>query len=253
MRRKNRPEAHPDERNDLVISFSSLVKIFYPKIVMLENVPGMEIDYRYSKFLSDLVDLQYTFDYEILNLQEYGVPQRRKRLLLLASRTGKTPDIKKIERSQATTVRSVIGDLPSPAETDNEIHKLVLNSGPCVKKRISSIPKDGGSRSDLPDELTLKCHKKSSSNGFKDVYGRLSWDKVSPTITGGCFNPSKGRFIHPEQDRAISIYEAALLQSFPKDYKFLLKNGLSRNAAMIGNALPPKFSESVSKYVMELL
>jgi DNA (cytosine-5)-methyltransferase 1 len=105
--------------------------------------------------------------------------------------------------------------------------------------RIKRIPKDGGSRTDLGKEHQLKCHQ--NNDGFKDVYGRMAWDKPSPTITGGCFNPSKGRFLHPEEDRAISMREAALLQSFPSDYTFSLSRGKIAVAQMIGNALPPEF------------
>ncbi|EGT3624740.1 DNA cytosine methyltransferase, partial [Morganella morganii] len=109
-----------------------------------------------------------------------------------------------------------------------------------VLKIIENIPKDGGSRVDLPRDLWLPCHIKKP-DGYKDVYGRMSWDKVSPTITGGCTNPSKGRFIHPEKNRAITLREAALLQTFPIDYKFSLDKGRDSVALMIGNALPPRF------------
>src|SRR5690606_18933389 len=99
-------------------------------------------------------------------------------------------------------------------------------------------PKNGGSRSDLPKELWLSCHLKRPGS-YKDVYGRMAWSDVSPTITGGCISPSKGRFIHPEQDRAITLREAALLQTFPDNYKFSLRKGKDFAALMIGNALPP--------------
>jgi DNA (cytosine-5)-methyltransferase 1 len=102
-------------------------------------------------------------------------------------------------------------------------------------------PKNGGSRKDLPKEFSLKCHE-AENVGFNDVYGRLRWDDYSTTITGGCLNPSKGRFLHPEQDRNISAREAAMLQSFPEDYKFPLDIPKTNLALMIGNALPPKFS-----------
>ena len=108
-----------------------------------------------------------------------------------------------------------------------------------IRRLIRSIPKDGGSRSALPAAQQLKCHQ--STDGFKDVYGRMAWGDVAPTITSGCTNPSKGRFLHPEQDRAITAREAALLQGFPKSYEFSLKRGKSGVAEMIGNALPPEF------------
>lgn len=104
---------------------------------------------------------------------------------------------------------------------------------------IRDIPKDGGSRTDLPRDRQLDCHK--DCDGFRDIYGRMAWDKVAPTITGGCFNPSKGRFLHPEQNRAITLREAALLQTFPRRYHFDLSSGKEAAALMIGNALPPEF------------
>jgi len=117
---------------------------------------------------------------------------------------------------------------------------------------MSLVPKDGGSRTDLPKEYWLECHKRSPG-GYRDVYGRMKWDDVSPTITGGCHNPSKGRFIHPEFDRAITLREAALLQTFPMNYKFSLARGKDSVALMIGNALPPNFIENHARqYVLHI-
>jgi DNA (cytosine-5)-methyltransferase 1 len=108
-----------------------------------------------------------------------------------------------------------------------------------VKEIIRLIPKNGGSRLDLGAENQLKCHQKC--DGFKDIYGRMAWDDVAPTITGGCFNPSKGRFLHPTKNRTVTLREAALLQTFPTTYFFSLRRGKSSAAQMIGNALPPEF------------
>ena len=116
---------------------------------------------------------------------------------------------------------------------------------------IQRIPQDGGSRTDLPLEDQLECHKRC--NGFKDVYGRMAWRKVSPTITSGCFNPSKGRFLHPEENRAITMREAALLQGFPGDYKFPKATSKSSLAMMIGNALPPPFIAAHAKVIHDTL
>jgi DNA (cytosine-5)-methyltransferase 1 len=102
---------------------------------------------------------------------------------------------------------------------------------------IARIPKDGGSRSALADTEQLACHQRL--NGFKDIYGRMKWDAVAPTITGGCINPSKGRFLHPEEDRAITLREALLLQGFPRDFQLSLLRGKLRAAELVGNALPP--------------
>jgi len=116
---------------------------------------------------------------------------------------------------------------------------------------IRAVPHDGGGRLDLSEEHRLACHKDFS--GFKDVYGRMRWDDVSPTITGGCHNPSKGRFLHPEQDRTITLREAALLQGFPVNYHFDLKRGKLAAAAMIGNALPPAFIRAHAAPVCEAM
>jgi DNA (cytosine-5)-methyltransferase 1 len=121
---------------------------------------------------------------------------------------------------------------------------------------IKDIPHNGGSRKDLGMERQLKCHQKQNV-GFNDVYGRLRWDDYSTTITGGCLNPSKGRFLHPDQDRCISAREASLLQSFPNDYQFPINAPISKIALMIGNALPPKFSyiqaENIRLHLMQYL
>ena len=115
---------------------------------------------------------------------------------------------------------------------------------------ISLVPKNGGSRADLPKEYWLPCHIRSPDS-YRDVYGRMSWDKVAPTITGGCTNPSKGRFLHPEQDRAITLREAAALQTFPAGYFFSLEKGRDFAALMIGNALPPSFIHAHAMKIKE--
>ena len=115
---------------------------------------------------------------------------------------------------------------------------------------ISLIPKNGGSRKDLPDKYLLACHKKKNI-GFSDVYGRLSWDNVSSTITGGCLNPSKGRFLHPEENRCISAREAALLQTFPIDYQFPSDISKTDIALLIGNALPPEFTRIQARHIYQ--
>ena len=130
--------------------------------------------------------------------------------------------------------------MESVHETNDFVHKIFPKHIPRIKKLIAKIPRNGGSRKDLPKKFHLDCHKKKNV-GFNDVYGRLSWDKISSTITGGCLNPSKGRFLHPEENRCISAREAALLQTFPKDYKFPEKISKTSLALLIGNALPPEF------------
>jgi len=131
------------------------------------------------------------------------------------------------------------GDLRRPGKSRDALQNLREYRSEKVLKLIREIPKDGGSRSDLPKSRQLPCHKRS--NGFKDIYGRMAWDAPSPTITGGCFNPSKGRFLHPRDNRAITLREAAILQSFPRRYRFPVEASKESVALMIGNALPPTF------------
>ena len=139
------------------------------------------------------------------------------------------------------TVRGVIGRLPEPGSSDDELHNYAVKRSATVMEIIRNTPMDGGSRKDVPAKYTLECHRHFS--GFRDVYGRMAWDQPAPTITGGCINPSKGRFLHPEQDRAITLREAAMLQGFPRRYHFDLGRGHYPAAQMIGNAFPPIFAQ----------
>ncbi|MBC8432677.1 MAG: DNA cytosine methyltransferase [Desulfobacterales bacterium] len=237
MRTLNGNRTIKDPRNDLIREFYRFVKDFMPKAVMLENVPGLADDERFKTFLEQMRDLGYIGNYDVLNAADYGVPQRRRRLVYLAGYKKKiefAPKAKKQKR-----VKDVIADLPPAGTSGDPIHDLPEKRTPRILQLISKIPKDGGSRTDLPETEQLECHKKCT--GFKDVYGRMAWNDVAPTLTSGCFNPSKGRFLHPEENRAITMREAALLQSFPMKYRFPNANNKSAVALMIGNALPPEF------------
>lgn len=135
-----------------------------------------------------------------------------------------------------------IEGIESEETTTDAVHKILYpKHTERVMQQIKMTPKNGGSRKDLPAEYILPCHKKENV-GFNDIYGRLRWDDYATTITGGCLNPSKGRFLHPTKDWCITAREAALLQSFPKDYKFPANIPSTAIALLIGNALPPKFS-----------
>lgn len=230
-----------DVRNDLVFEFVRFVDGLLPKTIMMENVPGLYKDHRILEVQNRLQDLGYIFEghsIAVRNAAEYGVPQRRHRMIMMASRLGSVDEPKK--SLSVRKVRDVLSDLPGVGESGDFLHDWETKRSEKVKKIISLVPKNGGSRSDIPEEYWLDCHKRNP-NSYKDVYGRMSWDDVSPTITGGCHNPSKGRFLHPEQNRAITLREAALLQTFPRDYEFSTSRGKDAVALMIGNALPPIF------------
>lgn len=231
-----------DPRNELVYEVLRFAVAFQPKTIMMENVPALANDSRLSSLMEQLQELGYKIDVKVLNMSHFGVPQARRRMIMLASRLGDVEvTSQELESSEMATVRDAIAFLPVSGMSNDPLHDIIERRGEKVKKLISLVPKDGGSRTDLPEEFQLECHKRT--NGFKDVYGRMSWDKPSPTITGGCTNPSKGRFLHPNENRAITLREAALLQTFPVDYKFSLASGKQGVATMIGNALPPKFIE----------
>jgi DNA (cytosine-5)-methyltransferase 1 len=186
---------------------------------------------------------------------DFNVPQSRRRLVLLASKLGEPEFAPTTTASR--TVRSAIGILPSPRNSDDPLHNYSVRRSAKIKKLIRGIPADGGSRRALGSANQLQCHKRLAKKlaGFHDVYGRMAWNKPAPTITGGCINPSKGRFLHPVADRSITLREAALLQSFPRYYRFPLDRGRYPVAMLIGNALPPEFvrrhASSLRKLVTE--
>ncbi|ORU93299.1 MAG: cytosine methyltransferase [Cycloclasticus sp. symbiont of Poecilosclerida sp. N] len=240
-RTRNKVASVSDVRNDLVFELMKFVRAMLPKTIMMENVPGLAKDKRIDTVLEELKKLGYQIDentVQVKDASEYGVPQRRRRMILLASRIGFIKPAKKADKK--VTVRDVIHGFGAVGKSGDVLHDLRAKRTKRIEEMIKLVPKDGGSRAQLPKEYWLKCHLKSPKS-YTDVYGRMAWDTVSPTITGGCHQPSKGRFLHPEENRVISLREAALLQTFPKDYQFSMKKGKDAVALMIGNALPPEF------------
>ena len=226
-----------DERNDLLHQFYIFAKAFVPKAVMLENVPGLAGTHRFKLFLARMRKLGYEGEFKVLDAADYGVPQRRQRLIYIAGRG--FPVSLAVPSKRLKSVRDAIAKLPLAGRSGDPLHDLPENRSRHVLDLIKKIPKNGGSRTQLPGSYILQCHKEH--DGHYDVYGRMQWDKVSPTITSGCFNPSKGRFLHPTQNRAITMREAALLQGFPRRYRFPAPHSKIAIALMVGNALPPPF------------
>lgn len=237
LRTKNQRTSIEDNRNDLIFDFIHFIEVMLPKTVMLENVPALGRDDRFGDLRAKLEDLGYKSVVHVLNAADYLVPQRRKRLIMLASRVHE-PKIAEPSEIRMT-VRQALSGVGAPSRSRDKLHAIPERRSQAVRELIARIPKDGGSRSDLGDEAQLACHKKTQ--GFYDVYGRMAWDDVAPTITSGCHNPSKGRFLHPSYNRTITLREAALLQGFPIDYQFDVSHGKEAIALMIGNALPPSF------------
>jgi DNA (cytosine-5)-methyltransferase 1 len=254
VRRLNRKKNVRDERNGLVLEYVRLVRELQPLTIMMENVPALKDYYLFKDAVKELEDLGYHPKYKVVNVRDYGVPQNRRRLVLVGSKLG---EIEVAEgNGKKVTVRKAIGKLSPIDKTRDKVHQIVASHTPEVMERICLTPKDGGSWKDLPEKYILNCHTKNNV-GFNDIYGRLRWDDFSTTITGGCLNPSKGRFLHPEEDRCITAREAALLQSFPKSYKFPTNISKTSLALLIGNALPPQFgyiqSLNIKKHLDEHL
>lgn len=249
---------YEDPRNSLIIEVGRIVRELKPRTLMIENVPGLITRGRgyLNAFLEILDQEGYIYSYKVLQVADYGVPQFRKRFVLLAGLGFEIPIPQQTHSDKPTddkfpwlTVKDAISNMPETVE----LPQSYLMGGPeslnwhitrsisdMTKKRLKFI-KPGGSRFDLPDELRPDCHK-GNNTGYSNVYGRMSWDKPAPTITSGCTTLSKGRFGHPEQLRTISIREAALLQTFPINYKFSATS-VDSVCRIIGNALPCKFAE----------
>lgn len=245
MRTRNGYRRPRDERNDLVFELIRFIRGLHPKVVMIENVPGLARNYRLAMVKRAMKDLGYRIRCEVVDAADFGVPQRRRRLLVVASRLGELPE-RPLSRERST-VRDWIGYLPPAGRSGDPLHDHGESRSDLVGSLIRRIPTNGGGRLDLPARSQLQCHR--ACDGFKDVYGRMSWDDVAPTITGGCVNPSKGRFLHPSKNRSITLREAALLQTFPKVHKFSLERGKFAAAELIGNALPPLLVEVQARSV----
>ncbi len=250
--KRNTRRQSDDIRNQLIFEILRLVRSIRPRSVLIENVPGLAKDQRFTDFCRGLERSGYTYDYSILNAADFGVPQRRKRLVLIAFRDSEVPTAWAEYDKKEMHVREAISHIALDAGSSGDmLHDIPEKRSREMMQRIRATPKNGGSRRDLPQEMQCQCHIRNS--GYFDVYGRMSWDDVSPTITSGCVNPSKGRFLHPEADRAITLREAALLQTFPAHYSFCMDRGKDHVARQIGNAFPPKLIEPIAQLISQKL
>lgn len=233
----------------LVASFGRLIKDLKPELVTMENVPQLADHEVFHDFLQCLSG--YSVKWEVVECSALGVPQSRRRLVLLASLLGATGLVLPELTMNPLTVREVIGDLPSlPAggqDADDALHTAPRLS-PLNLRRIKSS-KPGGTWRDWEPSLQAACHKKASGATYPSVYGRMEWDKVAPTMTTQCFGYGNGRFGHPQQDRAISLREAAMLQTFPATYAFVPKSEpvrFNKLGRLIGNAVPVRLGEVIA-------
>lgn len=237
----------------LLEDFKEFVMYFTPGFIFIENVPGLETKKGspLSNFKDELGKLGYKFDQKVLNAKHFGVAQNRRRFVLIGTRLASEISLPKHAKNvKVKTVKDAIGNydrFPRVADgykDESDFQHSVAKLSPLNKERLQRTPKNGGSRKSWANDkrLQLECYK--DHDGHHDVYGRLHWDKPSPTITTRFIYTSTGRYSHPEQNRALSLREGATLQSFPLTYKFYSTNqGVI--ATMIGNAVPPKLAEAI--------
>lgn len=250
-----------DDRNLLIDDYGDLIRALLPKFFLLENVPsigGKRGKAILEKFKADMAKLGYLCHEQIIDAQDYGVPQRRKRYILVGEfTTNAKPSFawpQKVSSSKMT-VRETIAHLPELPLSSQDMVKYPLHRADKLseinKLRISFL-KEGQSRKDLPDELLAECHKISADIiGHRNVYGRMGWDDVAPTITAKFDSFTRGKFGHPSQNRSISLLEGALLQTFPKDYLFI--GNKVEIARQIGNAVPPLLSYHLGLSIIHAL
>ena len=256
-------DKHKDQRWQLLYQFARLIKEVQPDIVSMENVPNL-LNFKkepvFENFVNELKNEGYHVWHDIVYAPDYGIPQKRKRLVLLGSKIG---DIKLLEPTHKTseyvTVKDAIGNFEKLASGETSksdfIHKASKISDKNIQRIKQSIP--GGSwKKDWGEELKLDCHKSDRGKTYVSVYGRMKWDEPSPTMTTFCTGIGNGRFGHPEQDRAISLREASILQSFPPNYKFTDKEEnlkFGQISRQIGNAVPPRLGEIIGLSIINHL
>lgn len=234
---------------ELVASFGNLVKEVQPDLVTMENVPSVESHSVFHEFL-DCLD-GYNITWSTVECSSVGIPQTRKRLVLLASRLGSEGLKPSWVGATKATVRTAIGELSSlragEGDPSDPLHLACRLSDLNLKRIRASRP--GGTWRDWDPELRAACHRKLSGDTYPSVYGRMEWDAPAPTITTQCFGYGNGRFGHPEQDRAITLREAAMLQTFPADYAFVPEGTrvkFSHLGRLIGNAVPVRLGELIA-------
>lgn len=240
---------------DLLLDFQRFIEYYKPGYIVIENVPGIQTNKKtvLHEFLHFLDKNNYKFVNGVFNLSDYGVPQSRKRYTLLASRVSEVNMPKK--ENKQIYVKDVIGvhngfpTLKAGEKYDDDKGHIVAGLSEKSLRRLSLTPHNGGSRDSWSNDekLQLTCFK-GRDESFRDTYGRMSWDKLAPTITTKFTSISNGRFGHPEENRALSIREGAALQTFPDSYLFKASS-IANKAKMIGNAVPPLYAKKIGKVI----
>ena len=284
---KNRQKPE-EERKKLLFEYLRIIEELHPPFILMENVPGIDTEFN-AKILNEFLDRlknvngglkeRYFIVKSVLNSADYGVPQQRKRFVLHGVRMDiyeelqsygiefklPLPTHDKIGRDNLPmwiTVKEAIDDLPPIKAGESYMGKLPIYNHKCAAlskenlRKIKYIRAHGGSRDCLPDSMVLACHKKKNKNGeifrgHKDVYGIMDPNRPAPTMTGGCLCYSKGRYGHYSQNRALTIREAARIQTFPDD--FIFSDSLTQSALQIGNAVPVRLVEASAKEFLAVI
>jgi len=247
-----------DPRNRLVLRVADLVEGLLPRAVVMENVPQLRGDRRFALLVGRLRRLSYGVWFDIVDAADFGVPQRRRRLVLIAVRGARDENVPQLSPRNGRlrgfrrrrTVRDVL-DLVRRRAHNDPLARPRRNYPPLVAKRIASVPINGGGRSSFDRNLELACHSKIKQSGAGSSYGRMKYDDVAPTLTTRCVTPACGRFLHPRANRAITLREAACLQTFPLGYVF--KGGTMAVQGQIGNAVPPRLARAIALIVTDAL
>jgi DNA (cytosine-5)-methyltransferase 1 len=233
-----------DARSQLILQAGRFAQVLRPRLIFFENVPGLasEKNSRLRARLKRELGSDYILSSpESVDAADFGVPQRRIRCIMLAKRKAQPPSFPEpiTPAGSRVTVRDAIGGMKrlrsGGVDLSDDLH-VARKHSQIALDRLSAIPKNGGSRSSLPEHLVLACHSDLETSKFSDVYGRMKWNDVAPTLTTGCTDVTRGRFAHPTANRAITLREASLLQTFPSNYRF--SGSTSDIQRQIGNAVP---------------
>ena len=258
-----------DPRNELLLVMADLIKEIQPETIMMENVPGLAGRGKpiFDKFLETLRQLDYQEECRVEQMANFGVPQSRRRLVLLAGRGFKIAFPEAIRARSPkkgsglkrwVTVREAISRMSPPITLKTALKDggpqshnwhVVCDLLPRTKERLR-VAEPGESWLKIDESLRPRCHQNGYA-GFTNVYGRMEWDKPAPTITSGCTTACRGRFGHPDKNNryTISVREAALLQTFPERYRFLTDQ-MGTVCGLIGNAFPPLYGKLLAKKVL---
>lgn len=243
-----------DDRWQLLLEFLRLAKELRPEIITLENVPRLSHLPLWQTFVQGLEDSGYYVAWNILDASKFGVPQCRKRLVLLASRLGAI-ELPLPSNENKVTVREAIGDLPEVGAGSQSSADPLHASRALTARNLARIraSKPAGTWREWPSDMVVACHKSSRGKTYPSVYGRMSWDQPAPTITTQFYGFGNGRFGHPEQDRAVTLREGAILQSFPQDFQFVAPGSrvnFRQIGRLIGNAVPPALGCAIGNAIL---